>query len=263
MSSIDSYGIAAKYYDGAYNALRDQIDAAFYLELARQYGGPVLEIGCGTGRVLLPIARAGIAIDGVDNSGAMLRILHENILKEEAEVRDRISIHVGDMRDFHLNRKYRLITIPFRPLQLIYALDDQLRTLTSAAEHLAEEGVLALDVFHPKFDRLDQRIGEEQLEAEWSPPSQPGVVIRRYFRKDSVDKIHQILRLTLIFRTLQSGCLVSEETEKLTMSYYTYPHLKALFRLAGLKVVAEYGSFAKTELSNNAEEMIFLVQAMR
>src|SRR5437899_4283220 len=74
-SGIDPYAVLAKYYDGAYAAMTDLIDGPFYVDLAQRIGGPVLEIGCGTGRVLLPIARAGTTIHGVDSSLPMLGIL--------------------------------------------------------------------------------------------------------------------------------------------------------------------------------------------
>jgi SAM-dependent methyltransferase len=262
-TAIDSYHIAAKYYDGVYGSMKDLVNVPFYLELARQSGGPVLEIGCGTGRVLLPIARAGIEIHGVDNSGPMLGILKENLLHEPPDVRNRVSLHVGDMRDFRLTRKFPLVTIPFRPMQLMHTVTDQLRALTSAAAHVAEGGMLVFDVFYPKFERLDLRMGEEQLEAEWSPASSPDTLIRRYYRKESVDKTHQTYTVTFIFRTYRNGQLTFEETEPLTMCYYTYPHLQALFLLAGLETVAEYGSFAKAPLDNASEEMIFLLRPAR
>ncbi len=258
--TIDSYHVAAKYYDGAYGAMRDLTDAPFYLDLAKESGGPVLEIGCGTGRVLLPIAREGIEIHGVDNSGPMLGILKESISREKPAVRRKVTLHTGDMREFRLDRKFPLVTIPFRPMQHMYSVGDQLRALTSAAAHLTEGGILAFDVFYPKFDVLHRGIGEEKLEAEWSPPGKPETVIPRYYRKDAVDKINQSYALTFIFRTYQNGQLTAEENDTLKMSYYTYPHLRALFLLAGLELVAEYGSFAKGLLDNNADEMIFLLR---
>jgi hypothetical protein len=103
-------------------------------------------------------------------------------------------------------------------------------------------------------------VGEEQLEMEWSPKSDPATIVRRYYRKESLDKINQTFSLTFIFRTYKDGKLLREETEPLTMSYYTYPHLRALFLLAGLEIVEEYGSFAKTPLGNDAREMIFVVR---
>jgi SAM-dependent methyltransferase len=257
----DSYLVSAKYYDGAYSSMKDLVDAPFYLGLAKESRGPVLEIGCGTGRVLLPIARAGVEIEGVDNSLPMLGILKEKLAREEASVRARVTLEPGDMRDFRLNRRFALVTIPFRPLQHMYTVEDQGKALSSAAAHVAERGLIALDVFYPRFDRLFRGLGEEALEAEWSPA--PGSLIRRYYRKDAIDKIDQNLTLTFLFRTYRDGQLVSEEAETLKMSFYTYPHLRALFQLAGLEPVAEYGSFGKTPLDNDAEEMIFLLRPTR
>jgi ubiquinone/menaquinone biosynthesis C-methylase UbiE len=147
----DSYGKLAKYYDGAYAAMKDLVDVPFYADLAKRTGGPVLEVGCGTGRVLLPIARQGQKIDGVDSSPAMLRVLTEHLQSEPPEVRQRVELHLADMRDFRLGRKYPLVTIPFRPLQHMRTVPDQLSALTSAAFHLQEGGILAFDVFYPKF----------------------------------------------------------------------------------------------------------------
>jgi SAM-dependent methyltransferase len=259
-TTTDSYLIGANYYDGAYGAM-DLSDAHFYVDLAKEIGGPVLEIGCGTGRVLLPTARAGIEIHGLDNSGPMLDVLKKNARRESAEAQKRITLHAGDMREFRLNRSFPLVTIPFRPLQHMYTVPDQLAALRSAAAHVAKGGILAFDVFYPKFERLPQKIGEEQLETEWSPS--PGTMIRRYYRKDALDKIHQALSLTFIFRTYRNEELIREESEAIKMSYYTYPHLRALFLMAELERLAEYGSFAKTPLDNTAEEMIFLLRPKR
>src|ERR1700746_824555 len=151
-SAIDSYHVAAKYYDGAYGAMRDLVDAPFYLGLAKEIGGPVLEIGCGTGRVLLPLARGEIEIHGADNSAPMLGVLRDSLAREDAEVRRRVTLHAGDMREFRLNRTFPLVTIPFRPMQHMHTVADQVRALTTAAAHLADGGILAFDVFYPKFE---------------------------------------------------------------------------------------------------------------
>lgn len=258
--AVDSYDVTAKYYDGAYAAKQDLVDLPFYLELAERIGGPVLEVACGTGRVLLPIARKGIEIHGVDNSRPMLEILKKHLAGEMREVRQRVTPHEGDMRDFRLGVQFPLVIIPFRPMQHMHTVEDQVSALTSAASHLREGGVLAFDVFYPKFDLIMSKMGEEVLEFEWSPGSDSREVVRRYFRKDLVDKINQIFYFTFIYRTLRAGASVGEETEAFKLSYFTYPHLRALFRLAALEPIAEYGSFAKAPLDNNAEQMIFLLR---
>ena len=254
------YSTSANYYDGAYAAKSDLVDRPFYLDLAKEIGGPVLEIGCGTGRVLLPIARTGIEIHGLDNAPAMLQILRDHITQEPAEVQRKIVIHEGDMRHFRGQQKYPLVIIPFRPMQHMYTVDDQAAALKTAAFHLEQDGTLAFDVFLPNFQLIESGIGEEKLELEWPVTSHPSRMIRRYFRKESLDKINQTFSATFIFRTYQGEVLVSEETEPLKMSYYTYPQLKALFQLTGLQTVEEYGSFSKAPLDNNAKEMIFLLK---
>ncbi len=259
-SGIDPYAVLAKYYDGAYAAMTDLIDGPFYVDLAQRIGGPVLEIGCGTGRVLLPIARAGTTIHGVDSSLPMLGILREKIEREPPDVRERIRTHHGDMRNFRLEKKYPLVIIPFRPMQHMHSIEEQVRALTTAAFHLPEKGILAFDVFYPKFEVLQARLGEEILEIEWTDPSAMNHIVRRYYRKDAVDKIHQIYTLTFLLRTYEDGDLIREECESPTLSYYTYPHLRALFLLTGLEVVEEYGSFSKAPLDNSATDMIFLLR---
>ncbi len=260
MSALDTYQVIAKYYDGAYAAKQDLVDLPFYLDLAERSRGPLLEIACGTGRVLLPIARKGIEICGVDNSRPMLDVLNQNLALEPQEVRQRITVHEGDMRNFCLNRKFPLVMIPFRPMQHMFTVEDQLAALKSAAAHLTDSSILAFDVFYPKFDMIWTKVGEEVPEMEWTRPSDPTKLVRRFFRKDAIDKINQIFSFTFIFRTYESGDLILEETEAFRLCYYTYPHLRALFLLAGLEPVEEYGSFAKTPLDNSAEQMIFLLR---
>jgi SAM-dependent methyltransferase len=259
-AAVDSYSVTSKYYEGVYAAKQDLVDLPFYLGLAEQSVGPILEIACGTGRVLLPIARKGIDIHGVDNSQPMLKILRDRLAGEPHDVRQRVTLHEGDMRDFRLDAQYPLVIIPFRPMQHMLTVQDQLSALTTAASHLSDTGILAFDVFYPKFDMLTARMGEEVPEMEWTPSSDPTTVVRRYFRKESVDKINQIFSFTFIYRIFRGAELILEETEAFQLSYFTYPHLRALFLLAGLEPVAEYGSFAKAPLDNKAEQMIFLLR---
>jgi SAM-dependent methyltransferase len=259
-TAADYRQVSAKYYDEAYATKEDLDDMEFYVDTAKAYGGPVLELACGTGRILLPIAREGISIHGVDNSLPMLNMLHDKLRQELKDVRELVSVSQGDIRNFRSNREYPLVIIPFRPLQHMYTVEDQVAALQTAAFHLEPDGNLVFDVFYPKFDSLNSKIGEEFLELEWTPKSDPSKVIRRFLRKESVDKVNQNSTATFIFRTYQGERLVHEETETLRMSYYTYPHLRALFLITGLEIVEEYGSFDRTPLDNEAQQMIFVLK---
>lgn len=259
MDARDTYELSARYYDAAYAAI-NLVDVAFYVELARATGGPVLEIGCGTGRVLLQIARSGIEIHGLDGSPAMLGILKEKLEREPTEIRNRVTLHSGDMRTARVNKQFPLVIIPFRPLQHMHTIEDQTAALRTAAHHLTDQGRFAFDVFYPKFDALLSGIGEERFEMEWQVEGKPGTMIRRFYRKDSIDKIHQTFGGTFIYRTFEGDRLIREETAPLHLSWYMYPQLRGLFLLAGLEVVEEYGSFAKAPMDNEATEMIFVLK---
>jgi SAM-dependent methyltransferase len=110
---------------------RNRPDVAFFVDEAVKSGGPVLEVGCGTGRVLIPTARAGIEITGVDSSDMMLRKCGELLAAETDDVRSRVKLAKADMRGFDLGELFRLITLPFRPFQHLLTVEDQLACLTT------------------------------------------------------------------------------------------------------------------------------------
>ena len=232
----------------------------FYLGLANTYGGPVLELGCGTGRITLPLARQGIDVTGLDASHSMLEVLRAKRAKEPAGVRRKIRVIEGDFRTHYLRDRFSLVVIPFRPMQHMYTTDDQLAALKNASRHLADGGILAFDVFNPRFDILLSGVGEEYLDLEW--PAQDGTdrMIRRYFIKDEIDLVNLNFSGRFIFRLCEGDQVLSEEVQPLKMSVYTYPHLKLLFSAAGLESVEEFGSFDRRPIGPEAPEMIFLLK---
>src|SRR5437764_4427895 len=145
----------------------------------------------------------------------------------------------GALRPFRSPRHSPLVIIPCRPMQHMYTVEDQINALKTAAYHLDPDGLLAFDVFYPKHERLFSGIGVEELELEWTPRAEPGTIMRRYFRKEALDKIAQTFTATFMYRTYRDGKLISEENEPLKMSWYTYPHLRVLYLLAGLELGEE------------------------
>ncbi len=256
----DSYTLAAKHYDAAYSVKEDLVDRVFYLDLAGEYGGPVLELGCGTGRITLPLARKGLDVTGVDASRSMLTVLRAKLAEEPAEVRRRVRVVEGDFRTFQLGDCFPLVVIPFRPMQHMYTAEDQLAALRNAGRHLTVGGILAFDVFNPRFDKLFSGDGEEHLELEWPAQDGNGRIIRRYFVKDGYDPVNLVLSGRFIFRLCDGDEVLSEEMEDFKMSVYTYPHLKALFCAAGLESVGEFGSFDRKPIGPDMPEMIFLLK---
>lgn len=255
----DVYSTNARFYDPAYESDPRLNDIPFYLALAERQGGPVLEIACGTGRVLLAIARAGIEIQGVDLSPSLLAILERKLASEADQIRDKVTLTKADMRDFYLGRTFRLVTIPFRPLQHLAEIEDQIRALTSAKRHMARDGLLAFNVFFPNFAMLEQDVGVERHDLEWIDPENRARIWKRYFVRSSVDKLRQVFRGEFVFKAYEDGRQVDEERSPFSMSYYTYPHMLLLFRICGLEIVEQFGSFEKEPI-DVCKEMIFVLR---
>src|SRR5437762_1630373 len=121
----------------------DQSDVPFYTGLARACGGPVLEIGIGTGRVALPIARSGISVVGIDRSEEMLAALETKIRREKLS--RRVRAERADMRDFDLRRKFPLVIVPFRAFLHNLTTADQIACLEACRRHLAPGCELVLN----------------------------------------------------------------------------------------------------------------------
>jgi len=144
--SIASPYVDPALYDVIHQKVRD--DIPFYVDLARQAEGSVLELGCGTGRVLLPALEAGVAIEGLDLEGAML-----DALRSKARARGLTArVYRGDMRDFTMPGRYRLITIPFRAFLHLLSTEEQLQALRCIRDHLEPSGTLAFNVFYPSAE---------------------------------------------------------------------------------------------------------------
>src|SRR6476646_3532820 len=124
----DEYASVADLYDYV-TLYQSRDDIGFFVEAAQASGEPVLEIGCGTGRVLIPVARAGVNIVGLDSSSAMLRICETKLHQEAEAVRSKVRLVRGDMRDFSLQETFSLATVPFRPFQHLVTVEDQLSCL--------------------------------------------------------------------------------------------------------------------------------------
>lgn len=148
----------AEFYDSVV-PYRERQDVDFFVEMAQRSGGPVLELGCGTGRVLIPTAKSGIEIVGLDASPLMLSVCREKLLSDSKHVGSKVTGLVqGDMRAFELGRRFSLVTIPFRPFQHLLTVEDQMSCLENIRKHLVAGGKLVLDVFNPSLPHLaDER----------------------------------------------------------------------------------------------------------
>ena len=236
-------------------------DVDFFVSEASAARGPVLELGCGTGRVLLPCARAGATIWGLDASESMLDRCRGKVASENEDVRNRVMLERGDMRDFRYDVPFQLVTIPFRPFQHLNTVAEQLACLASIHRALAEGGRLILDVFNPSLTALvDQtRLQEQSSGPPFTLPD--GRVVERTERVTGRDYAKQIVFVDLIFSVTHPGGHRERLVQSIQMRYLFRYELEHLLARSGFEIVAAYCDYKRTPLdAGPAQELVFVAR---
>jgi SAM-dependent methyltransferase len=220
-------------------------DIAFYVARAREAGAPVLELGCGTGRILLPMAEADVDVVGLDASPDMLAVAEQKIAACRPDVRARVRVVRGDMRDFALDRRFGLVTIPYRAFLHNLDVDDQLRTLARVREHLLPGGRLIFNVFDPDVGKL--AAGRWLMPAGRRrtfphPRTANPVTVQEDFRY-VLDR--QLVEGAFVFEELDAttGAVVASTRSPLTLRYVFRFEMEHLLARAGFDVDALLGDF--------------------
>jgi SAM-dependent methyltransferase len=171
--ALDSLHVSV--YDAMHTNVPGGDDFGFYREVAEQSGGPVLELGAGTGRLAIPLAEAGYEIVGIDRSAPMLRVAEAKRRAMSPAVRRRLRFVEGDMTGFRLGRRFGLAFAAFRVFMSLLDPAAQRACLAAVRRHLRPLGLLAIDVFDPLLDRVTPGIHPPEERASSSIPRQQGV----------------------------------------------------------------------------------------
>jgi SAM-dependent methyltransferase len=229
---MNVYEKLARFYDLEHVDLT--ADVVFYLHLARQAEGPVLEVGCGTGRLLLPLVQAGLEVTGLDNSPAMLA-------RARRKLGDRVTLIKGDMRTHALPGQYRLIIISINTFLHLTTMDDQLQTLHNLGGHLAPGGCLVIDL--PAGDELahqdpDARLTLERIfqEPETGHPIMKLVASR-------IDWMAQLQEVTYVYEELLDDGQVRRTVASMTLRHVFRYELELLLATAGYHLKTLYGDY--------------------
>ena len=228
------YDEIAAFYDPWSRSVTE--DVSFYVEEALASGGPVVELAVGTGRIAVPIARAGIDVIGVDSSPGMLALARA--AAEEAGVSQRVDLRLGDLREPPVDERVPLVICPFRSLLHMENEDEKLRALRAARGLLEPEGRFVFDVFSPSREDI------EETNARWLE-REPGIFER-------ADWDEGARTLTLSVRS--DGALASFGLHWLSVAEWL-----RLLEAAGFTVEAVYGWFDRRS-HDGEEDMIFVAR---
>jgi SAM-dependent methyltransferase len=250
---------AAERYDALHAAQTE--DVAFYVDEAVRSGGPVLEVGCGTGRVALAIARAGIDVVGLDRSAPMLAVGAASRRRAESATARRLTLVRADMRAFGFRRPFARVFLPFRVLQSMLTVPDQLAALAACRTALAPDGRLVFNVFDPRYDLLAAgSLPIEMSETGRGYSDQESEVIEKW--SGWYDPVHQLLHGTFVYeRRNAAGGAVDRAFEPLILRYFFRYEIEHLLARAGYEVEALYGGWARQPYHEHGDEMIWIARS--
>jgi SAM-dependent methyltransferase len=252
----------ADYYDESPVMSGRLQDVAFYHEAACDYGDPVLELGCGTGRITMAVAEAGKRITGLDLSERMLERAANKRAALRAEARERVHLVQGDMTHFDLGEKFRLIIIPFRPFQHLLEVRQQMDCLDCARKHLAPGGRLILDVFQTDAERMHDAVHmREAVVTEYKTTD--GRQVRISERVAAFHRAEQRNDVEMIFSIAHPGGRKERLVFAWPLRYFFRYEVEHLLARCGFQIAAEYGDFDKTPIRDDSPEMIFVAETRR
>lgn len=250
-----TYDLLSRYYDLENADFTDDLD--FWLGLAEEHGDPVLELGCGSGRVLLYLARHGHTMTGIDNSPEMLALLDAKLKQASAKHLAAPPTRLqASMHDFTASGGFGLAIMPFNTFMHLLTPETQTAALVNIRKHLAPGAVLALDMPNP----CDAYASSEQ-----------GIMLERTFRDGervvqqfssvALDRAAQLAHITWLYDAVAPGGAVERTIVPLTLRY-TFPgEMRLLLEHCGFSLTHLYGDYDCSPFADGSPRMIVVAAA--
>lgn len=237
----------ASLYDEQYDFQTQ--DVAFYLSECKKAAGKILEIACGTGRLLLPSLEAGCDIEGLDLSGEMLNVLRRKLQAKHLKTK----LHQQSMLDFSLNDKFALIYIPFTSFFILQSQEDQIDCLKNCRRHLTEGGKFIIDFFvnscliTVEQDNSTRFVNEKKHEGNT-------VMIYETVRNNAVLQKKNIYYNYEFYD--KNGLLLKNELRAINLRWVYPDEFKLMAKIAGFESIEIFGNFNYEPLVSDRQRMV-------
>lgn len=239
----------ANIYDGLNTFLSD---LRFYKKwLPKNKEAKILELCCGTGRLTVPIAKAGYNICGVDYTSSML----EQAKVKASEAGLEINFIEADIRSLNLQEKFDFIFIPFNSIHHLYKNEDLFKAFNGVKNHLKEGGLFLLDCFNPNIQYIVEGEKEQRKIAEYTTEDGRAVLIKQTMRYESATQINRIEWHYFINGEFHS-------IQNLDMRLFFPQELDSYLEGAGFEIIHKFGSFEEERFANKSEKQIFVCKTM-
>jgi SAM-dependent methyltransferase len=250
MSQFDAF---ARYYDADYGAIDE--DLLFYRELAQRTDGPVLEVMCGSGRLLLPLARAGLRLTGVDVSSTMIGLARERLAA--AGLSERVRLLQADIRQRAPHGPFGLAIVAINSFMHLANTDEQLAALEHIHAALRPGGLLAIDLFNPEPRTLSEQHGALVLDKSFTLAD--GTRVQKFVAQH-VDMAAQTSHVTFIYDELDAEGQIRRSALPFTMRWLYRYELEHLLVRAGFALDGVYGSYDLDDYSTESELLLVVAR---
>jgi SAM-dependent methyltransferase len=238
-----------RHYDAKVGSRSRFEDILFYINKAKEYGEPVLELACGTGRVTIPLAEKGISIMGLDLLNTMLK----EAKRKSKETGVKVEWIEEDMTDFNLKKKFNTILIPGCAFNGLLDIESVEKCLTCVKKHLGPNAGFIFDAFNPNLNILIRDPSQTYPNAKYQDPDGRGLVI--VTERTRYDKATQITSTTLSYSI--EGKTISNE---LKLRIFFPQELDALLKYNGFNIKAKYGDFDQTPFTSDSKRQILICE---
>lgn len=250
----------AEYYDLIQRGVEGDVE--FYVAQALRAKGRTLEIGCGTGRVCIPMAMSGVDVAGLDNSRAMLEQCREK-LEFIGDTKGRLQLIEADMRDFTLGEQFGFIAMPYRAIMHLLNPSDQRSCLACVRRHLAPDGLFIFNTWAARPSSIAPFIGASSgalrlVDKHTDENGQGGVM---HYCASTYDEWAQLLGEDHLFHELDAeGAVVRSTSLAMVRAWTTPREMELLVALSGFEVEAVFGDFACGPFDRRSTEMIWVLR---
>jgi SAM-dependent methyltransferase len=251
----EPFDVIADYYDLDLAGYEE--DVAIYENLGRRRDLPVLELGVGTGRLAIPLLRAGLHVVGIDRSEAMLAVAKRKVeaLRPQRLASD-LRLLKEDMTDFDLGESFGLICNALGGLMHLRSQDDQVRALECARRHLASDGLLVIDL--PSFQPQEWEPGVQPLTLDWTRRDTTRGVLVSKFRSCQADPARQVQHVTHIYEEWGPKGSARRRLVTFELRCIHRHEMDLLLSRAGLQLRDLYGGYDLSPYDVYAPRMIFV-----
>ncbi len=260
----------ARFYDGDYRDYSD--DIALVLRTARAAGRSVLELGCGTGRVLLPLAGNGCHVIGLDTSAALLAIARRKLAHRgyanlgyanQAAVDGSVKVRLvqGDMTGFELaEREIDFAFVVSNTLMHVTTQAGQLKVLQCAQRHLRAGGLLLIDLFNPDIAYLETIAGIQEL-ADWWEDEESGATVLKWSTR-TVDAAQQMQETVFVYEEVFADGRNAQTRLSFPLRFWWPDEGAMLLEQAGFAVDEVCGDFDGGPYRSDSERLIFIARRL-